>query len=64
MVSIIQDEENLIEARLAAKGSENSHIVILALNETLARIMVHTSRQRAKPFILTEAKLFSLMTSR
>lgn len=54
LVSIIQSEENLIEARLAASGQSRESLIILALNEILARIMVHTSRQPGLSDVFTE----------
>ena len=59
LVSIIQDEENLIEAKLAAKGKNETNLVVLALNEVLARIMVHTSRQPGLSDVFTELFNFS-----
>ena len=54
LVSIIQSEENLIEAKLAARGKTEQSLIILALNEVLARIMVHTSRQPGLSDVFTE----------
>ena len=59
LVSIIKDEENLIEAKLAAKGKNEKNLVVLALNEVLARIMVHTSRQPGLSDVFTELFNFS-----
>lgn len=54
LISIIQNEDNLVEARLAAGKHSSKSLVILALNEVLARIMVHTSRQPGLSDVFTE----------
>ena len=59
IVSVIQSEESLIEARLAARGKNEKNVIILALNKTLARIMVHTSRQPGLSDVFTEVFNFS-----
>jgi len=59
LVSIIQDEENIIEARLAVAGQTKDLLVVLSLNDVLARIMVHTSRQPGLSDVFTELFNFS-----
>lgn len=54
LVSIVQSDESLIEARLAAYGQSRKKLIVLALNEILARIIVHTSRQPGLSDIFTE----------
>lgn len=60
-VSIIQNEENLLEAKHAVNGSATDALIILALNDVLARIMVHTSRQPGLSDVFTE--LFNFLGS-
>ena len=54
LISIIQNDENLTEARLAATPSVREKLTVLALNEVVARIMVHTSRQPGLSDVFTE----------
>lgn len=54
LISIIQSDENLSEARLAAAPSVRDRLIVLALNEIIARIMVHTSRQPGLSDVFTE----------
>ena len=54
LISIIQSDENLTEARLAAAPSVRERLTVLALNEVVARIMVHTSRQPGLSDVFTE----------
>lgn len=61
LISIIQNDENLTEARLAATPSVRDRLIVLALSEIIARIMVHTSRQPGLSDVFTE--LFNFIGS-
>lgn len=54
IVAVMHGEENLIESRVAAYGTAASRLELLSLNEVLARIMVHTSRQPGLSDVFTE----------
>lgn len=54
IVAVMHGEENLVESRVAAYGTAASRLELLSLNEVLARIMVHTSRQPGLSDVFTE----------
>lgn len=54
LVSVIQNDENLVEVKAVSHMDEEDNLIVLALNEVLARIMVHTSRQPGLSDVFTE----------
>ena len=60
IVSVVHGGENAVEATIAAQNvGEASQLEFLSLNETLARIMVHTSRQPGLSHVFTELLNYS-----
>ena len=54
LVAVMYGEENLLESRIATHGEVSQRFELLSLNEVLARIMVHTSRQPGLSDVFTE----------
>lgn len=54
MVAVMHGEENLVESKVAAYGNAACKLELLSLNDVLARIMVHTSRQPGLSDVFTE----------
>lgn len=55
IVSTIQGEESVVESRIAGRSNRvTDRLELLSLNDILARIMVHTSRQPGLSDVFTE----------
>ncbi len=60
-VAVVHGEENIEEIRIIAQGKTGrSRLEMLSLNDVLARIMVHTSRQPGLSDVFTELFNFDL----